>query len=132
MGNKNSGPRPKPTALKLLRGVTRADCVNVHEPQPPPGAVTKPVTLSVGAGRMWDEWAPLCIQMGTLTAGDVRPFAMLCELQATVNRAAALKDKPGKLPRPDAGEAIRLPPAAVLRALRHGPDLAAADSRGDE
>jgi len=34
----------------------------------------------------------MCLAMGTLTAVDVRPFAALCELQATFSDCAKLKD----------------------------------------
>lgn len=93
MGNKNSGPKT-PTALKVLRGVTRKDRLNPAEPQPPSGPIEKPKRLSVGAERIWDEWAPICLHMGTLTVADVRTFKTLCELQATLEYAGALKDDP--------------------------------------
>ena len=76
----------------MLRGVTRADRLNPHEPTPPDGEVVKPGGLSMGARQVWDELAPICLAMGTLTVADVRPFAMLCELQATLQHAATLKD----------------------------------------
>jgi hypothetical protein len=94
MGNRNSGPRPLPTAVKILRGVARKDRLNPAEPTPPAGPIAKPATLSAGAARMWDEWMPICLHMGTVTPADAEPFAMMCELQATLHRAAALKDSP--------------------------------------
>jgi hypothetical protein len=45
----------------------------------------------VGAGLVWDELAPICLAMGTLTVADVRPFTTLCELQATFSQNAAVK-----------------------------------------
>jgi len=42
MGNANSGRRPKPHALKVLRGITRKDRLNPNQPQPPSGEVVKP------------------------------------------------------------------------------------------
>jgi phage terminase small subunit len=80
--------------VKLLRGVTRKDRLNPAEPQPPAGPIVKPATLSKGASRMWDQWVPICVHMGTMTPADVEPMAMMCELQATLHRAAALKDHP--------------------------------------
>lgn len=41
---------------------------------------------------VWDELAPICLHMGTLTMADVVPFTTLCELQAKVRVAAQLED----------------------------------------
>lgn len=98
MGNANSGPRPSPTALRVLRGVTRKDRLNAAEPQPPPGEVRKPHGLSRDADVVWDELAPVCLVMGTLTTADIRPFATLCELQATMQHASSQKDAEGFAP----------------------------------
>jgi len=96
MGNRNSGRRPRTaTALKVLRGAQKSR-INVNAAAPPQGPIVVPAELGEGARRVWEELAPLCIGMGTLTVVDVRPFAMLCELQATLNRASALKAEPGQ------------------------------------
>lgn len=92
MGNHNSGRRPKPTSLKLLRGVSRRDRLNPHEPKPPVGPVEQPETLSAAAGIVWGEVAPVCLAMGTLTSADVPAFAGLCELEACRRQASACKD----------------------------------------
>jgi phage terminase small subunit len=84
MGFENSGRRPKSTALRMLQGNPGKRGINPDEPKPH-GAVMKPVGLSEGADRVWEELAPICLGMGTLTAADVKPFAMLCELEASVN-----------------------------------------------
>lgn len=91
MGNHNSGRRPQPTALKLLRGNPSKTKPNALEPKPPAGAVTKPGGLSTGAAAVWDELAPICLAMGTLTVADVRVFGTLCELQASLQYATAQK-----------------------------------------
>jgi phage terminase small subunit len=90
-GNHNSGRRPQSTALKLLRGNPGKRRLNPAEVKPPPGDAVKPVGLSAGAGEVWDELAPVCLAMGTLTVADVRVFATLCELQATFMAAAGRK-----------------------------------------
>jgi len=91
MGNANSGRRPNPTALTVLRGNPSRKKLNENEVRPPAGAVEKPAQLSSAAGVVWDELAPMCLAMGTLTPADVRPFATLCELQATFSANAAAK-----------------------------------------
>jgi hypothetical protein len=69
--------------LTILRGNPGKKKPNANEPQPPEGQVEKPAGLSTGAGKVWDELAPICLAMGTLTTADVRTFTTLCELQAT-------------------------------------------------
>jgi len=92
MGYENSGRRPQPTALKVLRGNPGKRKPNPHEPVPPAGEVTTPRTLSQGARRVWAELAPIALAMRTLTTADVRAFATLCELQATLTKASRQKD----------------------------------------
>lgn len=95
MGNNNSGPRPKPTALKVLRGNPGHRALNMDEPRTPEGPVVKPEGLSPGAGVVWDRVAPVCLYMGTLTPGDVETFVRYCEIQATADASAAQKAEPG-------------------------------------
>jgi hypothetical protein len=94
MGFENSGRRPQPTAITVLRGNPSKKKLNENEPCPPAGDVAKPAGLSSIAGVVWDELAPICLVMGTLTVADVRPFARLCELQADLDLACAMKDAP--------------------------------------
>jgi hypothetical protein len=91
MGNQNSGRRPAPTALTVLRGNPSKKKLNENEVRPPSGEVVKPA-LSSMASVVWDELAPICLAMRTLTPADVRVFATLCELQATLQAASAQKD----------------------------------------
>ena len=95
MGNQNSGRRPQPTKLKVLRGNPSKTRLNDREPVPPAGEITKPIGLSRIAERVWDELAPVCLAMGTLTVADRRPFARLCELQADLDKACESKDAEG-------------------------------------
>lgn len=96
MGNHNSGRRPQPTALKVLRGNPSKVRLNENEPQPPSDPVAKPTGLSVGASAVWDELAPICLAMRTLTAADVRVFSTMCELQATLQTASTMKGQDGR------------------------------------
>jgi hypothetical protein len=91
MGNQNSGRRPAPTKLKLLRGNPGKRKPNQDEPQPPEGVTVRPADLSAGAMLVWDELAPTCLAMGTLTVADVTPFRTMCELEATLRAASAGK-----------------------------------------
>jgi phage terminase small subunit len=89
MGNKNSGRRPQPTALKVLRGNPGQRPINDAEPKPPAGDVAKPASLSVAAAVVWDEEAPIAIAMGTLTKADRRAFGTMCELVSIFESNAA-------------------------------------------
>ncbi len=91
MGYENSGRRPQPSALRVLRGNPGKRKPNPREPTPPAGEVTKPADLSPAATVFWDELAPVALAMRTLTRADVRPFATLCELQATFTAATKAK-----------------------------------------
>ena len=95
MGNQNSGRRPNPTALTVLRGNPSRKKLNENEPRPPCGEIRKTTGLSSAAGVVWDDLAPKCLAMGTLTTVDLRAFATLCELQATILTASAQKDAEG-------------------------------------
>src|SRR5688572_22964262 len=92
MGNKNSGRRPQPTALKVLRGNPGQRPLNDAEPRPPAGEARPPASLSRIAASVWAEIAPACVAMGTLTPADVTAFATLCELEATRRMASSQKD----------------------------------------
>jgi phage terminase small subunit len=91
VGNQNSGRRPSPTSLTVLRGNPSKKRLNENEPTPPHGSVEKPTGLTPGGELIWDELAPVCLAMRTLTTADVRAFFSLCELQATMVEAAAAK-----------------------------------------
>lgn len=94
MGFENSGRRPQPTALKILRGNPGKRKPRGVEPVPPEGAVEKPAGLSAATSAIWDELAPVCLHMGTLTLADVRVFRTLCELQVTLDEAAKMRTDP--------------------------------------
>jgi P27 family predicted phage terminase small subunit len=97
-GNRNSGRRPKPTALHVLRGNPSKKKLNQGEPKPPEGAVSVPETASIVAKVVWSELAPVALAMGTLTTADIAAFTTLCELEATFRLACAEKDRPGFSP----------------------------------
>lgn len=75
--------------------MTRRDRLNDREPKPPDQVVVKPGTLSVAAGVVWEELAPICLHMGTLTSADAPTFSKLCELEATCRQASKQKDADG-------------------------------------
>jgi phage terminase small subunit len=113
-GNHNSGRKPQPTRLKMFKGNPGKRPLNAHEPKAPAGPVVKPEGLSEDASRLWDELAPLCMEMGTLTAVDVQAFAALCELQATFKAIIATKATEQFNPRLERETATALRPFYAL------------------
>lgn len=92
MGNHNSGRRPYPRAIHELRGNPSKKNLNENGVVPPAGDPVKPAGLTSGASAVWDQLAPVCMAMGTLTPADVWVFGTLCELQATMQATSAAKD----------------------------------------
>src|SRR4051794_28860083 len=72
------GPKPQPTALKLLRG-TRKDRVNAAAPSLPAGLPDPPEYLDPIALEFWEEHAPTLAAAGVLTVADRHGYAMLCD-----------------------------------------------------
>lgn len=96
MGYENSGRRPQPTALKMLRGNPGKRQPNQLEPRPPSdGEPAKPKGLSADAAEVWDEIAPVLLYMRTLTPADAEPFARMCELTVTARASSMRKAEPG-------------------------------------
>src|SRR5690606_12320278 len=77
-----AGRKPKPTHLKIVEGTARRDRMPENEPIPPEGEIVRPAYLKYRAVELWDEYAPLLIDMGTLTVVDVPNFAAWCVLMA--------------------------------------------------
>jgi phage terminase small subunit len=93
MGYENCGRRKTP-ALKILQGNPSKRKLPV-ELRPPVGEIVKPAGLSPGAAVVWDEIAPICLYMGTLTTADVPAFARMCEMEEQWNQVIALKGTKG-------------------------------------
>jgi P27 family predicted phage terminase small subunit len=89
-GNANSGRRPFRTALHVLRG-TSGRGRQPARGQLPTGPIVKPAGLSGAASAVWDEVAPICQALQTLTPADVRAFATYCELQGSFDQAQQQK-----------------------------------------
>ncbi len=77
----NTGPSPKPSALKVLHG-SRQSTVNKNEPQPKKAGLDPPKWLGREGRVVWREYAPGLSAMGLLTELDVEMFAQACALAA--------------------------------------------------
>lgn len=84
MGNWNSGRRPKPTALKVLRGNPGKRPLNSHEPTPPPAASafdTPPPELATdpAAAAEWARVVPILRRCGIITEAERAALVALCQ-----------------------------------------------------
>ena len=87
-GNANSGRRPQPTALKLLRGNPGKRKPNPREPKPPPvSTLDPPPWLHTEAQGEWRRLAPMLGRLGVLTESDVDALAAYCEAFITWKQA---------------------------------------------
>jgi P27 family predicted phage terminase small subunit len=83
-GNWNSGRRPQPNALKMLRGNPGKRRLNAHEP-PLPRATdafdTPPSELNHDpvARSEWERLAPLLRQCGLVSSADRNALLALCQ-----------------------------------------------------
>lgn len=77
-GNRNSGRRPKPTALKQLQGNPGKRKLNLNEPKPPEGRPEMPQGLTREAKQEWKRIVPMLEQMGILTVADGKALAAYC------------------------------------------------------
>jgi P27 family predicted phage terminase small subunit len=81
------GPKPQPTALKVLRG-TRADRIPEGEPTPPAGMPKPPDYLDKDGRREWRRLAPILHSMDILTLADGAALGLLCDSFVQWRRAA--------------------------------------------
>ena len=84
MGNRNSGPRPSPTKLKILRGVTRGDRLNPKEPQiePAPESFDAPPADLKGdtvAIAEWSRVVPILRRVGLVSELERGALIALCQ-----------------------------------------------------
>jgi len=110
MGNKNSGRRPQPTRLKVLRGNPSRRPLNAHEPQPTPATEAfdiPPVELegdSVATAE-WVRVAPMLRVSGLVTMAERSALTAMCqkwseylEAQKKVRQLGMLVKKPNGVP----------------------------------
>ena len=81
------GPRPEPTALKVLKGNPGGRPINDSEPKPQPVAPKCPRWLSKEAKREWRRLVKELEPLGLLTVVDGIALATLCEEWATYAQA---------------------------------------------
>jgi len=110
MGNSNSGRRPQPTRLKVLRGNPSKTRLNPREPQPPPASEAfespPPELLTDGvATAEWQRVAPMLRACGLVSEAERSALTALCqqwsrylEAQGKVQSLGMIVKKPSGVP----------------------------------
>jgi P27 family predicted phage terminase small subunit len=83
------GPKPRPTALKIVAGV-RADRINGSEPVAVPGRPECPEHLDATARTEWERIVPMLEESGVLSRVDGSAVALYC---AAYSRWVTAKEK---------------------------------------
>jgi P27 family predicted phage terminase small subunit len=100
MGNWNSGRRPRPTAMKILRGTQRRDRLNPDEPKPAPAdfdAVPAELAKDREAAREWARVVPLLRACGIISRVERSALLALCEQWSQYVKATQSVRKHGLL-----------------------------------
>lgn len=105
---RKTGPKPKPTTLRLLHG-DQKHRINLSEPIPPDGEVAMPGDLTPRAQRVWHELFPVLRGMGVLTVADIAALAAMCESLALFRSAATLVNEASVLVKGKDGDLKRNP-----------------------
>ncbi len=72
------GPKPKPTALKILAGNPGKRPLPADEPKPDPGVPRRPSHVQGPALAIWNQMSKRLHKLGVLTADDGPALACLC------------------------------------------------------
>jgi P27 family predicted phage terminase small subunit len=99
-----TGPKPKPTKLKLLEGNPGKRKLNKNEPRPANISSTCPDWLLDGAKKEWKRLSPQLEALGILTDIDRAAFAGYCQSFAKWKAAEQFLKKHGttyKIPKRD-------------------------------
>ena len=91
-----AGRRPKPSALKLVKGNPGRRRVNKKEPKPKQVRPKQPATLNADGKRAWKKLCELLENMGVLTEADGYALERLVECYAEVLECKSLIRKHGR------------------------------------
>jgi P27 family predicted phage terminase small subunit len=111
------GPKPKPTALKVLKA-TRADRINAREPKPDGNRPSPPDHLDEAGLDEWHRIVPLLERMGVLTSVDGAALALYCDNFSRWRQAREALDRLGMVieTENEYGTVVKLNPAATVLA----------------
>lgn len=109
------GPKPKPTAIKILEGNPGKRPLNNKEPQPKQGIPECPEWLEPEAKKVWERLAIELAQMGTLTTVDREVFASFCQSYARWKEAEEFLTLHGTIMRTQSGYIQQLPQVSIAQ-----------------
>jgi phage terminase small subunit len=88
------GPRPQPSALRVLRGNPGHRRLNPEEPRlSPPSSLDPPEALRGAGLAEWKGLAAELVEQGVLTVADMATFRTYCETLTDVRALEARKDR---------------------------------------
>ena len=90
------GPKPKPTALKVLEGNRGKRKLPKSEPKPRPIRPDCPVSLNESARNLWDDYVDRLEALGTVTEVDQSHLAAFCVAYEQALRYTAFLDEHGE------------------------------------
>jgi len=96
-GNSNSGPRPKPTALKILEGNRGRRPLPDREPKPAIVLPKPPDDLDMVARKEWARVASELYAIGILSTLDVGVLAEMCAAHSICVRARREMRRQGEI-----------------------------------
>ena len=109
------GPKPKPTAIKILEGNPGKRPLNNKEPKAPQGMPECPEWLEPEAKEVWNRLCVELARMGTLTTVDREVFASFCQSYARWKEAEEFISKHGTIMRTPSGYIQQLPQVSIAQ-----------------
>lgn len=109
------GPRPYPTALKLLHGEQHQDRINNDEPIPRPADMEEPPDASPEVLAVWRRTVHELEAMGLAFAADVDALRCFCEAVVVHRKACLILKQSPVLVKSQAGNMVRNPVLQIQR-----------------
>lgn len=108
------GPRPKPTALRLLHG-DRKDRINDSEPVAPEGLPECPDETSPAVRAVWDYTLDQLRAMGVVSPADRDALLCYCEAVVTHRQASAILARSKVLVKRADSDGLMRNPALIIQ-----------------
>ena len=110
-----SGRKPDPTSLKLLKGNPGKRPLNLHEPRPRVRLPQAPSHLGPEAKKEWRRLGRLLVSMGVMTEADAGALALLCTSWARWIEAEEQLRRYGIVIKSPSGYPIQSPYLSIAR-----------------
>ena len=110
-----SGRKPKPTAIKRLKGNPGKRQLNEYEPKPGKKAPTCPLWLEVEAKKEWRRTARQLEELGILTEVDMAAFAGYCQAYARWKEAEEFISRHGTIVKTPSGYWQQVPQVSIAQ-----------------